>query len=72
MKTKAFNLFCEEVQTARTYAPVWRFAEYWDGMSAKQSEAMAEILDKKSEVNKLYRNGVIVYQLPTGREWTKE
>lgn len=72
MKAKAFNLFCEEVRTARMYAPVWRFAEYWDGMTKNQRAAMAEILDAKPEVNKMVRNGVTVYQLPTGREWTKE
>ena len=71
MRTKAFNLFCEEVRTANTVSPVWRFAEYWDGMSAKQREAMAEILDAKPEVSKMVRNGVTVYQLPTGREWTR-
>ena len=70
MKAKAFNLFCEEVRTARMYAPVWRFAEYWDGMTKNQRTAMAEILDAKPEVNKMVRNGVTVYQLPTGREWT--
>lgn len=70
MKIKAFNLFCEEVRTARMYAPVWRFAEYWDGMSAKQRAAMAEILDVKPEVGKIDRYGTTVYLFPTGREWT--
>lgn len=70
MKAKAFNLFCEEVRTAHTYAPVWRFAEYWNGMTAKQRSVIASILDEKPEVNKLVRDGVTVYQLPTGREWT--
>lgn len=69
MKTKAFNLFCEEVRTARTFAPVWRFAEYWEGMSKKQAEAMAEILLQKPEVGKMVRNGELVFQFPTGREW---
>lgn len=71
MKAKAFNFFCEEVQAACVTSPVWRFAEYWDGMTAKQRSAVASILDVKPEVNKLDRNGVTVYQFPTGREWSK-
>lgn len=70
MKAKAFNLFCEEVRTAHTYAPVWRFAEYWNGMTKAQRAAMALILDVKPEVGKIDRYGMTVYQFPTGREWT--
>lgn len=71
MKAKAFNFFCEEVQAACTTSPVWRFSEYWDGMTAKQRSVVASILDGKPEVNKLDRNGLRVYQFPTGREWSK-
>ncbi len=69
MKAKAFNLFCEEVRTANTVSPVWRFAEYWDGMTKTQRAAMAEILDVKPEVGKIDRYGTTVYLFPTGREW---
>lgn len=71
MKAKAFTLFCEEVQTAVATSPVWRFAEYWDGMTAKQRAAVAVILKTKPEVNKLERYGKTVFQFPTGREWSE-
>lgn len=71
MKAKAFNFFCEEVQAASVTSPVWRFAEYWDGMTKAQRVAISLLLDVKPEVNKLDRNGVTVYQFPTGREWSK-
>ena len=71
MKTKAFNFFSEEVQAASVTSPVWRFAEYWDGMTKAQRVAISLILDVKPEVNKLDRNGMTVYQFPTGREWSK-
>lgn len=69
MKAKAFNLFCEEVRTANTVSPVWRFAEYWNGMTKAQRIAISLILDVKPEVNKIERYGERVYLFPTGREW---
>ena len=70
MKAKAFNFFCEEVQAASVTSTVWRFAEYWDGMTNTQRAAMAEILDVKPEVGKIDRYGTTFYLFPTGREWT--
>lgn len=70
MKAKAFKFFVEEVLAASAASPVWRFSEYWNDMTERQRLDMAQILDHKPDVRKLVRDGVTVYQLPTGREWT--
>ena len=70
MKAKAFKYFVEEILAASAASPVWRFGEYWNGMTEKQRLEVAQILDHNPDVRKLVRDGVTVYQLPTGREWT--
>ena len=70
MKAKAFKYFLEEILAASADSPVWRFVEYWDGMTENQRLEVAQILDHNPDVRKLVRDGVTVYQLPTGREWT--
>lgn len=70
MKAKAFMYFLGEVLAADAASPVWRFVEYWDGMTEKQRLAVASVLDHNPDVRKLDRGGVTVYQLPGGREWT--
>ena len=70
MKAKAFKYFLEEILAAAAASPVWRFSEYWNGMTEKQRLEVAQILDHNPDVRKLVRDGVTVYQLPTGREWT--
>ena len=70
MKAKAFKYFLEEILAASAVSHVWRFSEYWDGMTEKQRLEVAQILDHNPDVRKLVRDGVTVYQLPTGREWT--
>lgn len=72
MKPKAFKIFCEEVRSASSASPVWRFSEYWNDLRGKQGAVMAAILDIKPEVLKIDRNGEKVYQFPTGREWANE
>ena len=70
MKAKAFKYFLEEILAASATSPVWRFSEYWNGMTEKQRLEVAQILDHNPDVRKMVRDGVKVYQLPTGREWT--
>lgn len=69
MKAKTFKFFVEEILAASAASPVWRFSEYWNGMTEKQRLEVAQILDHNPDVRKLVRDGVKVYQLPTGREW---
>ena len=69
MKAKAFKYFLEEVLEATRTSTVWYFSEYWVGMTEKQRLEMAQVLDHKPEVMKLIRDGEMVYQLPSGREW---
>lgn len=69
MKAKAFNEFEIEVMAAGRCSPVWRFWEYWRGMTAKQETRICEVLENKPDVMKLEREGVRVYQFPTGAEW---
>ena len=69
MKAKPFNYFREEVLEATRTSTVWSFSEYWTGMTAKQADEIAQILDRKPDVRKLIRDGETVYQLPNGREW---
>ena len=69
MKAKEFKYFLEEILAASAASPVWRFGEYWNGMTARQRLEVALILDHNPDVRKLVRDGVTVYQLPTGREW---
>ena len=70
MKAKAFKYFVDEILAADAASPVWRFSEDWNGMTEKQRLEVAQILDHNPDVRKLVRDGVTVYQLPTGREWT--
>lgn len=70
MKAKAFKYFLEEIRAASAASPVWRFSEYWNDMTERQRLEVAQILDHNPDVRKLVRDGVTVYQLPTGREWT--
>lgn len=70
MKARAFKYFLEEILAANAASPVWRFGEYWNDMTEKQRLEVAQILDHNPDVRKLVRDGVTVYQLPTGREWT--
>lgn len=70
MKAKAFKCFVDEILAASAASPVWRFGEYWNGMTERQRLEVAQILDHNPDVRKLVRDGATVYQLPTGREWT--
>ena len=70
MKAKTFKYFLDEILAASAVSPVWRFSEYWNGMTEKQRLEVAQILDHNPDVRKLVRDGETVYQLPTGREWT--
>lgn len=70
MKSKAFKYFVDEILAASAASPVWRFGEYWNSMTERQRLEVAQILDHNPDVRKLVRDGVTVYQLPTGREWT--
>lgn len=69
MRKEGFIAFCKEVESASYADGIWRWADYWNGMTEKQRRLMAQILETHSAVMKLERNGVKVYQLPTGREW---
>ena len=69
MKAKAFKYFLDEILTASAASPVWRFSEYWNDMTERQRLEVAQILNHNPDVRKLVRDGVTVYQLPTGMEW---
>ena len=69
MRKAGFEAFCREVRAAGYADGIWRWADYWHGMTEKQRHVMAEILETHPAVMKLERNGVKVYQLPHGKEW---